>query len=121
MPVPILRAPGRIFLAALARLNVLRYRQRRPVSLVAVAPVSSDAANRFDLKYSLSDPRWGRGSGQDEQQPQGQDNNRRPNDGPPDLDQLWRDFNQRLNRLFGGRNQQGGGGNGGGNFKPDAR
>ena len=120
MPVPILRAPGKIFLAALARLNALRYRQRRPVSLVAVAPVSSDAANRFDLKYSLNDPRWGRGSGQDEQQPQGQDNNRRPNDGPPDLDQLWRDFNQRLNRLFGGRNQ-GGGGNGGGNFKPDAK
>src|SRR5690606_33091052 len=121
MPVPILRAPGKTFFAALARLNPLRRRQRRPVSLVAVTPASSDASNRFDLKYSLNDPRWGRGSGQDEP-PQGQDNNRRPgNDGPPDLDQLWRDFNQRMNRLLGGRNQGGGSGNGGGGFKPDAK
>jgi membrane protease subunit HflK len=37
------------------------------------------------------------------------------NDGPPDLDQLWRDFNQRLNRLFGKR----GGGDGGG-YRGDA-
>jgi membrane protease subunit HflK len=73
---------------------------------------------KFGLKFSLNDPRWGRGSQQDEQ-PQGQDN-KRPNDGPPDLDQLWRDFNQRLNRLFGGKNQ-GGGGDSGGGFKPDAK
>ena len=38
----------------------------------------------------------------------GQRGNRRPDspDGPPDLDELWRDFNQRLSRLFsrmGGR------------------
>ena len=40
-----------------------------------------------------------------------------PNDGPPDLDQLWREFNQRLNRLFGNR----GGGRGDGGFSPDMR
>lgn len=38
---------------------------------------------------------------------------RRPGEGPPDLDQLWKDFNQRLGRFFGG-------GDGGGR-KPDMR
>jgi len=33
------------------------------------------------------------------------------NDGPPDLDELWRDFNRKLSGLFGGR---GGGSSGGG-------
>ena len=54
--------------------------------------------------FNLNDPRWGRGSQDNEQEPRR--NDKRPNDGPPDLDQMWRDFNQRLNRLFGG---QGGG------------
>lgn len=63
---------------------------------------------RIGLKFSLNDPRWGRGSQDDG--PNNQDG-RRPNDGPPDLDQLWREFNQRLNRLFG--NKGGGRGNGG--------
>ena len=40
---------------------------------------------------ALNDPQWGR----------------RGNDGPPDLDELWRRFNQRLSGLFGRR---GGGG-----------
>ena len=51
-------------------------------------------------------------------------------DGPPDLDELWRDFNRKLSGLFGGkgggnnpRPPQGGGngGGGGGNFQPDMR
>jgi membrane protease subunit HflK len=66
---------------------------------------------------SLHDPRWGHnpksGDKPKAQQGKGPSNN---NDGPPDLDQLWRDFNQRLNRLFGKR----GGGDGGG-YRPDAR
>lgn len=73
---------------------------------------------RIGLKFSLNDPRWGRGS--DDKGPNNQDG-RRPNDGPPDLDQLWRDFNQRLNRLLG---KKGGGGrdNGGGDgFNPDMK
>lgn len=37
-------------------------------------------------------------------------NNR--NDGPPDLDELWRDFNKKLTGLFGGR---------GGPQRPDER
>lgn len=73
---------------------------------------------KIGLKFSLNDPRWGRGSDNNEP-PQNQDN-KRPNDGPPDLDQLWRDFNQRINRLFGKRG--GGGGSGGGDgFRPDMR
>jgi membrane protease subunit HflK len=46
---------------------------------------------------SLNDPNWGRGS----RGPGG-------NQGPPDLDELWRNFNRKLNDLFGGR--RGGGG-----------
>jgi len=71
---------------------------------------------KIGLKFSLNDPRWGRGSDNNEP-PQNQDN-KRPSDGPPDLDQLWRDFNQRINRLFGKR---GGGGGGGDGFRPDMR
>jgi membrane protease subunit HflK len=44
-----------------------------------------------------NDPNWGKKGG--------------GNDGPPDLDELWRRFNQRLNSLFGGK---GGGGSPGG-------
>lgn len=70
------------------------------------------------LKFSLNDPGWGRGS-QNNEPPKPPDNNRRPPDGPPDLDQLWRDFNQRLNRMFG--NKKGGGGGSGGDFTPDMK
>jgi membrane protease subunit HflK len=56
---------------------------------------------RIGLKFSLNDPRWGRSS-QDNGQQQNPDG-KRPEEGPPDLDQLWRDFNQRLNRLFGNK------------------
>jgi membrane protease subunit HflK len=44
-------------------------------------------------------------------------------EGPPDLDELWRDFNKRLSGVFGGK----GGGStppssgGGGNFQPDMK
>lgn len=36
------------------------------------------------------------------------------NDGPPDLDELWRDFNRKLGGLFGGRGPRGGSPDGGG-------
>ena len=47
---------------------------------------------------SLNDPNWGR---------QGGNRGSGGNQGPPDLDELWRSFNRRLNDLFGRR---GGGG-----------
>jgi len=74
---------------------------------------------RIGLKFSLNDPRWGRGS-QDNGQPQNQEG-KRPEDGPPDLDQLWRDFNQRLSRLLGNKGGGRGDGNGSGGFSPDMR
>src|SRR6478672_11054718 len=48
------------------------------------------------------------------------------NDGPPDLDELWRDFNKKLSGLFSGRANakrgNGGGDSGGGpNFQPNLR
>jgi len=70
---------------------------------------------KLGLKFSLNDPQWGRGS-QDDNNRQNSNNgngNKKPENGPPDLDQLWRDFNQRLSRLFGKR---GGGGDNNDNF-----
>ena len=47
-------------------------------------------------------------------------------DGPPDLDELWRDLNKKLGGLFGGkgggpRNNGSGGDSGGPNFQPDMK
>jgi membrane protease subunit HflK len=53
---------------------------------------------------SLNDPNWGRRPGGG-------------NQGPPDLEELWRNFNRKLEGLFGrrgGGDAQGGGGGGGG-------
>ena len=44
-------------------------------------------ARALGMLMSLNDPQWGR----------------RPGQGPPDLDELWRDFNRKLNGLFGRR------------------
>jgi membrane protease subunit HflK len=90
--------------------------------------------------FNLNDGRWGRNddsSGNDRpasSRPEGEPpapppsgNNNRPrgqgpNQGPPDLEELWRDFNRKLGGLFGGG--RGGGdrptGNGGG-MKPDMK
>ncbi len=55
---------------------------------------------------SLNDPQWGnRGSGDDKP---GTNDPKRPTDGPPDLEDLWRDFNRKLSGMFGK-----GGGSGG--------
>ncbi len=80
--------------------------------------------------FNLNDPRWGRGGddaprneggkdGQDEdrnsnhnqrpQPPRGQG----PNQGPPDLEEVWRDLNRKLGGLLGNKGR--GGGQGGGN------
>jgi len=54
---------------------------------------------------SLNDPQWGRRPGGS-------------NQGPPDLDELWRNFNSRLSRLLGGRGGKGDEGGGGGGPSP---
>ena len=57
---------------------------------------------------SLNDPQWGN---------RGNDNGggKRPNQGPPDLEDLWRDLNRRLSALF---DKKRGSGNGGGDKPP---
>ncbi len=42
-------------------------------------------------------------------------------DGPPDLDELWRDFNRKLSGVFTGNKGEGNGGKGGGGFSPDPK
>ncbi len=80
--------------------------------------------------FNLNDPRWGRGDDTrtDNNKPEqgGGGPPRGPNQGPPDLDELWRDFNRKLGGLFGGRRGRGSGnggngGGGGGGFQPDMK
>ena len=106
-------------------------------------------SERFRGMFNLNDPRWGRS---DEKPAEGEKikpepsnenspdtppqsgNDRRPkqggNQGPPDLDELWRDFNRKLGGLFGNVKNTGrpmpGGNNGpshgsGGDFQPDMK
>ncbi|OQW89364.1 MAG: HflK protein [Rhodoferax ferrireducens] len=102
---------------------------------------------RLQGMFNLNDPRWGRGDDKpadnaggeadkpepsvaepprnEERQPRGA-----ATQGPPDLDELWRDFNRKLGGLFG-NTQPGGRGPGGGNagggkggpggFQPDMK
>jgi membrane protease subunit HflK len=65
---------------------------------------------RLGLKLTLNDPRWGHKPEDGHKAQEG----RKPGEGPPDLDQMWRDFNVRLNRLFGQKTPSGGDGGGGG-------
>jgi len=107
---------------------------------------------RLKGMFNLNDPRWGRSddkpadnaaggaeppADQEPEAPLPPKEDRRPrggaNQGPPDLDELWRDFNRKLGGLFGnGRSGRGGrgggnnsgGGNGGGplgGFQPDMK
>jgi len=88
--------------------------------------------------FNLNDPRWGRGDDKpvegekadpaptNTDSPDAQPKSARergqkrgPNQGPPDLDELWRDFNRKLTGLFGGLKK--GGGGGGGGFQPDMK
>jgi modulator of FtsH protease HflK len=102
--------------------------------------------------FNLNDNRWGRDGdkppadkpSEGETRPKAEQETPTPppeqrprpkgaNQGPPDLDELWRDFNKKLNGLFGGNknargrpvgnNGGGGGGNTppGGGFQPDMK
>ncbi|MES2400785.1 MAG: FtsH protease activity modulator HflK [Pseudomonadota bacterium] len=115
-------------------------------ALQTLASFSGRVKQRVLGMFNLNDPRWGRNDDKPagdepgpkvnpeganpppppERRPQGQG----PNQGPPDLDELWRDFNRKLGGLFGGkksagRPQPGGsggnGGGGGGSFQPDMK
>ncbi len=101
--------------------------------------------------FNLNDGRWGRGDepgssgdrpngnrppdadppGAPTPPPSGNNNNgnrprgQGPNQGPPDLDELWRDLNRKLGGFFGGKGGGGGrpgGPTGGGNgYRPDMK
>ena len=95
--------------------------------------------------FNLNDPKWGRDDAtpdankpgaespppvappaQSPPPPQSPQGNRGRDQGPPDLDELWRDFNRKLGKLFGGVNgnqggQRGNGGNNGSGFQPDMK
>jgi membrane protease subunit HflK len=61
---------------------------------------------RLSKIFNLNDPGWGRANNngsEPSRRPQGN----RPGGGPPDLDEVWRDFNHRLVSLFG-RGKSGG-------------
>jgi membrane protease subunit HflK len=91
--------------------------------------------------FNLNDSRWGRGDDNKptegskgegvpppENEPNkppsdnGSSNGRKnaPGGGPPDLDELWKDFNRKLGGLFGKPSQPPRGGSGGG-FQPDMK
>ena len=88
------------------------------------------AWHRVRGMFNLNDGRWGRGddgsqsvgsqnqTGQDGGQGGRPEEPRRPPppQGPPDLDELWRDLNRKFGQLFG-KGGNGGGSNGGG-FQP---
>ncbi|MDR4124946.1 FtsH protease activity modulator HflK [Yanghanlia caeni] len=59
--------------------------------------------------FNLNDPGWGRGGRNDDGR-NDDDASRRPrnNEAPPDLDEVWRDFNNRISSLFGGKRGRGG-------------
>ncbi|MDT8991715.1 FtsH protease activity modulator HflK [Curvibacter sp. APW13] len=91
-------------------------------------------SQKWQRMFNLNDPRWGRGddadgTGSSGQEPSPESEPHRPQQpsepvrgnggrrspsGPPDLDELWKDFNKRLGGLIGGGRSSptGGGGNG---------
>jgi membrane protease subunit HflK len=92
--------------------------------------------------FNLNDSRWGRGdeSSAPSERPEGAapeseapkpaatpqaqpDRRGAAQSGPPDLDELWRDFNRKLSGLFGGGSKPRGGNGGGtgGGFQPDMK
>lgn len=118
---------------------------QRPTISLALLP------SRLRGMFNLNDPRWGRSDDKPdasdsegaqpppEQAPDAPPPNQAPrgpkrgaNQGPPDLDELWRDFNRKLGGLFGNvkggsrgpmpiRGGGGSGGDNGGSFQPDMK
>ncbi|HEY9094614.1 MAG TPA: FtsH protease activity modulator HflK [Hydrogenophaga sp.] len=95
------------------------------------------AKKRLLGMFNLNDPRWGRDDNEssendrpphtDNEEPRQPPRQPRPNSGgnqgPPDLDELWRDFNRKLGGLLGGKggNNGGRGSDNGGGFNPSPK
>ncbi len=76
--------------------------------------------------YNLNDPQWGRGddgSSSEQERPRNVPPQRPSQDtqAPPDLDELWRDFNRRISGLFGGKGGGGGQSPAGGGQGPSGK
>jgi membrane protease subunit HflK len=76
--------------------------------------------------YNLNDPQWGRGddgSSSEQERPRNAQPQRPSQDpqSPPDLDELWRDFNRRIGGLFGGKGGGGGQSPAGGGQGPSGK
>ncbi|MEY2994245.1 MAG: FtsH protease modulator HflK [Pseudomonadota bacterium] len=76
--------------------------------------------------YNLNDPQWGRGddgSSSEQERPRNAQPQRPSQDpqSPPDLDELWRDFNRRISGLFGGKGGGGGQSPAGGGQGPSGK
>jgi modulator of FtsH protease HflK len=90
------------------------------MKLLSRSQAPGGLVGRIRGMFNLNDPRWGRGEDKNNDRSDGKG----PNQGPPDLDELWRDFNRKLGSLFGSRRGGTGGGfggGGGGGFQPDMR
>lgn len=110
----------------------LRYEIAMRMNLNLRALPGAGLARRIRGMFNLNDPRWGRGGDQpsDGEKPEvprpdaeppippsGNGRGQGAHQGPPDLDELWRDFNRKLGGLFGG-GRGGGRDHGGGGFQP---
>ncbi len=73
---------------------------------------------RITKLFNLNDPGWGRKNNSGAEPPRRPSNN---TDGPPDLDEVWRDFNNRIGALFGRKIGGGRGGPRGGLTPPSSR
>lgn len=60
---------------------------------------------RMSAVFSINDPRWGRGDANgvknDAKRPQDGKRGNGKEEGPPDLDEMWREFNRRIAGIFG--------------------
>ena len=91
----------------------------RPESLGTIDDFREKTTMRMNT-FNLNDGRWGRDKDGNPtfdpnagQQPPAPSDEKKPQEpprppagagGPPDLDELWRDFNAKLGGLFGGKN-----------------
>jgi len=73
---------------------------------------------RITKLFNLNDPGWGRKNDHGSEPPRRPPNN---TDGPPDLDEVWRDFNNRIGALFGRKTGGGRGGPSGSMTPPSSR
>ncbi|MDT7522183.1 FtsH protease activity modulator HflK [Rhodoferax sp. TBRC 17198] len=111
------------------------------MKLTAIRTKNRDFMSWLRVVLNLNDSRWGRGD--DKQEPPSTEGGPKPESdidrpsnqpgsygrppkntaqsGPPDLDELWRDFNRKLGGLFGGGQKPPAGNGGGGGFQPDMK